>query len=234
MTSPRAVVMTGASGTVGQALAEQLTASLPGPIRALGRTPPAGLRRGDRFEHADLSDPDAVTRAARRIAAGPPAAGLVCAAGTDCRAGLADFDPAALAYCLQVNCTAHLQLLQAVSRSRPAPATAIPVVLISSDVIGQQIPATLVYAAAKAAAEEEEEEEEALRHAAADLCDPAITILIVRLPDIGIPMRAAAPGPPPPSRTSTRCQLPVLSAAARAVSRFICDPPAAGLETWHA
>jgi uncharacterized protein YbjT (DUF2867 family) len=101
-------------------------------------------------------------------------------------------------------------------------------VLISSDVIGQQIPATLAYAAAKAAAEE------ALRHAAADLCDPAVTILIVRLPDIGIPMRAAAPGPPPPPRTSGHCQLPVLSAAARAVSRFICDPPAAGLETWHA
>ena len=228
MTSPRALVMTGASGTVGQALAEQLTASLPGPIRALGRTPPARLRPGDRFEPADLSDPGAVTRAARHIATGPPATGLVCAAGTDCRAGLADFDPAALAYCLQVNCTAHLQLLQAVSRSRPAPATAIPVVLISSDVIGQQIPATLAYAAAKAAAEE------ALRHAAADLCDPAVTILIVRLPDIGIPMRAAAPGPPPPPRTSPRCQLPVLSAAARAVSRFICDPPAAGLETWHA
>jgi NAD(P)-dependent dehydrogenase (short-subunit alcohol dehydrogenase family) len=228
MTSPRALVMTGASGTVGQALAEQLTASLPGPIRALGRTPPAGLRPGDRFEHADLSDPGAVTRAARHIATGPPATGLVCAAGTDCRAGLADFDPAALAYCLQVNCTAHLQLLQAVSRSRPAPATAIPVVLISSDVIGQQIPATLAYAAAKAAAEE------ALRHAAADLGDPAVTILIVRLPDIGIPMRAAAPGPPPPPRTSAHYQLPVLSAAVRAVSRFICDPPAAGLETWHA
>jgi NAD(P)-dependent dehydrogenase (short-subunit alcohol dehydrogenase family) len=228
MTSPRALVMTGASGTVGQALAEQLTASLPGPIRALGRTPPARLRPGDRFEHADLSDPDAVTRAARRIAARPPAAGLVCAAGTDCRAGLADFDPVALAYCLQVNCTAHLQLLQAISRSRPPPGTAIPVVLISSDVIGQQISATLVYAAAKAAAEE------ALRHAAADFCDPGVTILIVRLPDIGIPMRAAAPGPPPPPRTSAPCQLPVLSAAARAVSRFICDPPAAGLETWHA
>ena len=100
-------------------------------------------------------------------------------------------------------------------------------VLISSDVLGQQIPATFVYGAAKAAAEE------ALRHAAADLCDPAVTILIVRLPDIGIPMRAAAPGPPPP-RTSAHCQLPVLSAAARAVSRFICDPPGAGLETWHA
>jgi NAD(P)-dependent dehydrogenase (short-subunit alcohol dehydrogenase family) len=138
---------------------------------------------------------------ARRIAAGPPAAGLVCAAGTDCRAGLAEFDPAALAYCLQVNCTAHLQLLQAVFHSRPAPATAIPVALISSDVIGQQIPATLAYAAAKAAAEE------ALRHAAADHCDPAVTILIVRLPDIGIPMRAAAPGPPHPAPAPTAsCQ----------------------------
>jgi NAD(P)-dependent dehydrogenase (short-subunit alcohol dehydrogenase family) len=228
MTSPRALIMTGASGTVGQALAEQLTASLPGPIRALGRTPPAGLRPGDRFEHADLSNPDTVTHAAQRIAEGPPAIGLVCAAGTDCRAGLPDFDPAALAYCLQVNCTAHLQLLQAVARSRPASPAAIPVVLVSSDVIGQQMPATLVYAAAKAAAEE------ALRHAAADLCDPAVTILIVRLPDIGIPMRAAAPGPPPPPRTSAHRQLPVLGAAARAVSRFVCDPPAAGLETWHA
>jgi NAD(P)-dependent dehydrogenase (short-subunit alcohol dehydrogenase family) len=220
--------MTGASGTVGQALLEQLTASLPAPIHTLGRTPPAGLRPADRFEHADLSDLRAATRAARRIAAGPPAAGLVCAAGTDCRARLADFDPAALAYSMQVNCTAHLQLLQAVSRSRPAPPAAIPVVLISSDVIGQQVPATLVYAAAKAAAEE------ALRHAAADLCCPALTILIVRLPDVGIPMRATAPGPQPPPRTSTHCLLPVLSTAAKAVSQFICDPPAAGLETWHA
>lgn len=168
MTNPRALVMTGASGTVGHALAEQLAASLPGPIRAFGHTPPAGLRSGDRFERADLSDPAAVTRAARRIAAGPSAAGLVCAAGTECRACLAHFDPVALAYCLQVNCTAHLQLF------------------------------------------------------------------IVRLPDISIPMRAAAPGSPSPPRTSARRQLPIFSSAAWAAAGFICDPPADGLETWHA
>jgi NAD(P)-dependent dehydrogenase (short-subunit alcohol dehydrogenase family) len=228
MTSPRAVVMTGASGTVGQALLGQLTASLAAPVHALGRTPPTGLRPADRFERTDLADLPAVTRAARRIAVGPPAAGLVCAAGADCRARLPDFDPAALAYCIQVNCTAHLQLLQAVSDSRPAPATPIPVVLISSDVIGQQMPDTFVYAAAKAAAEE------ALRHAAADISSPALTILVVRLPDIGVPMHAAAPGPPPPPRTSTHYPLPVLSTAAQAVSQFTCDPPPAGLEVWHA
>jgi len=232
MADARHLVITGASGNVGQALVEHLTAAVPGPLHALGRNRPAGLRPGDRFDHVDLSDRVAAGQAARRIAIGPPAAGLVCAAGVDCRAGLADFDAAALTDCIQVSCIAHLQLLQAVCHPRPAPAAppgALPVVLISSDVIGNLLPATLVYAAAKAASEE------ALRHATADLPGPSAAILIVRLPDIGVPMRAVTGGPPPPPRTSPPCPLPVLSTAARAVARFVCDPPAAGgVEVWHA
>ncbi len=95
--------------------------------------------------------------------------------------------------------------------------------VISSDVIGRCLPATAVYAAAKAAAEE------AFRHAIADAPDPGMALLLVRLPDIGVPMGAArlpagAPRPEP---------LPVLGAAAGAATRFITSPHRACVEVWH-
>jgi NAD(P)-dependent dehydrogenase (short-subunit alcohol dehydrogenase family) len=228
MTDRQALVITGASGTVGQALASHLAAASPLPLHALGRTRPAWLRPGDCFHRVDLSDPAAASQAAGLLAAGPPPAGLVCAAGADCRAGLGDFEAAAFTDCVQVNCIAHLQLLQGACQHRPPRRAALPVVLVSSEVIGQCLPASLIYAAAKAAAEE------GLRHAAADLAPPGAAILIVRLPDIGVPMRAATAGPVPPPGPGPRHPRPVLSTAARTVTRFICDPPAAaGLEVWH-
>jgi NAD(P)-dependent dehydrogenase (short-subunit alcohol dehydrogenase family) len=222
------VLMTGASGTVGTWLRDQL---LPGRLPRLvtiGRTRPLRLRPDDHFERADLADPAATDLACRRIAIGPPVAALICAAGLDSRSALQDLDHAAFTRCMQVNCLAHLHLLRAAMASRPAAPTApLAVVVISSDVIGQHTPATFVYAAAKAAAEE------AFRHATADMPPPGAALLLVRLPDIGVPMRAATPGPPPPHRTPRSRPLPVLSTAVQAITGFL-HQARAGVTVWHA
>lgn len=228
MDEPGTVLMTGASGTVGTCLRDHLIRGWPCRLVAIGRTRPSSLRPGDHFERADLADPAATDLACQRIAAGPPVAALICAAGLDSRARLRDLNDAAFTRCMQVNCLAHLHLLGAATASRPpAPAAPLPVVVISSDVIGQQAPATLLYAAAKAAAEE------AFRHATADLASPGAALLLVRLPDIGVPMRATTPGPPPPPRIPESRPLPVLSTAVAAITGFLRHARA-GVTVWHA
>lgn len=225
---PGTVLMTGASGTVGTSLLDHLEPGQPTRLVTIGRTRPLRLRPDDHFERADLAEPAAIDVACRRIAAGPPVAALICAAGLDSRAGLHDLDHAAFTRCMQVNCVAHLHLLRAATASRPAaPTLPLPVVVISSDVIGQQTPATLVYAAAKAAAEE------AFRHATADMPPPGAALLLVRLPDIGVPMRAVTPGPPLPTRTPRSGPLPVLSTAVQAITGFLRHARA-GVTVWHA
>jgi NAD(P)-dependent dehydrogenase (short-subunit alcohol dehydrogenase family) len=203
------------------------------PRRRLAR--PAVRRRpvppawwpGDTFTACDLADPAATARAADRLAAGPPVTGLLCAAGLDSRAGLQDLDVAFTA-CMQVNCLAHLQLLRAALAARPAAATAFRAVVISSDVIGQRMPGTAAYAAAKAAAEE------AFTHASCDVQEPGIAVLIVRLPYIGVPMRAAAPGPPPPPRTPGQRPLLALAEVADAVTEFLAAVQQPRVEVRHA
>jgi NAD(P)-dependent dehydrogenase (short-subunit alcohol dehydrogenase family) len=219
--------MTGASGTVGTWLRDHFPPGQPPRLVTIGRTRPLRLRPDDHFEQADLANPVATGLTCRRIAAGPPIAALICAAGLDSRSALRDLDHAAFTRCLQVNCLSHLHLLRAALASRPAaPEAALPVVVISSDVIWQQTPATLVYAAAKAAAEE------AFRHATADMPPPGAALLLVRLPDIGVPMRAVTPGPQPPPRTPGGQPLPVLSTAMQAITGFLRQARA-GVTVWH-
>ena len=223
------LMITGASGTVGQAIIGHLQAAESPSLYALGRTRPAGMQPRDQFHQLDLSDHAAVEAMAIRITGRALVTGLICAAGTDCRARLGSLDPAEFRECIQVNCLSHLQLLQAICQQPTPPGALLPIAVISSDVIGQKLPGTLVYAAAKAAAEE------SIRHAASDLPPPGAAILIVRLPDIGVAMQAGTRSTPPPRRTDAVRPLPILDAAARAVARFVAHPPAtASLEIWHA
>jgi NAD(P)-dependent dehydrogenase (short-subunit alcohol dehydrogenase family) len=221
-------LLTGASGTVGTALIHTLAPTWPGDLHAFGRTRPhTGEHYPIRFAAADLGDPGAVEELCADIAAGTPVGGLVCAAGLDARARLGEFSPAEAAMCMQVNAWAHLQLLRAALISRPnTAATALPVAVISSDVVGAAAPGTLVYAAAKAAVED------AFRHAMADAAPPGIALMIVRLPDIGIPMRAAT-GPPPPPRSGNP-PLPVLALAINAIASFLTTRQHKIVKVWHA
>ncbi|WP_433329847.1 SDR family NAD(P)-dependent oxidoreductase [Spirillospora sp. CA-294931] len=241
------LVMTGASGTVGTALLAELAPAWPGRIVALGRTAPApdlAIPGKVEFERVDLVDPRAVGAIAEKIVAGPAVGALVCAAGVDSRSGLADlFGPgepnshsaaAAARVCMQVNAWSHLHLLHAAVRSAErgsAPSgrhrPVLPVALISSDVVGAALPGTVAYAMSKAAAEE------GFRHAATDVSSPGISLLVVRLPDIGVPMRAITPHTPEP-RTGHERPGPVLAAAVNAIVAFVTQPRRPGLEEWHA
>ncbi|MGI5233775.1 SDR family NAD(P)-dependent oxidoreductase [Actinoallomurus sp. CA-142502] len=228
MTDPGVLVVTGASGTVGTCVLDHLVPAWPGRLCAIGRARPPQLPAAD-FLACDLADPAATVEAASRLAAQAPIAGLICIAGVDCRASLDQMTVAAFAVSVQVNCVAHLELLRASVRAQPAVTRPLPVVLVSSDVVGAPQFGTLIYAAAKAAAEE------AFRHAAVDVPAPGIALLTVRLPDIGVPMRAAAPGPPPPPRTSEDRPSAQLRAAAQAITKFITADHATGIEEmWHA
>jgi NAD(P)-dependent dehydrogenase (short-subunit alcohol dehydrogenase family) len=228
MTEPCTSVITGATGTVGRCLTRHLAGSWPGRLCMAGRTRPGLMRAGDTFTECDLADPVATGRAGVHIAAASPVTGLICCAGLDSRAGLPDLDVTAFTACMQVNCLAYLQLFRALVAARPATAIVFAVVVISNDVIGRCMPATAAYAAAKAAAEE------AFRHATADAPEPGIALLLVRLPDIGVPMRAAVPAPQLPARSPGQYPLPVLDAAAEAITQFVTSQERACVEVWHA
>ncbi|GAA0360260.1 SDR family NAD(P)-dependent oxidoreductase [Actinoallomurus spadix] len=224
--SDHVLVLTGGTGTVGDQLLAALATVWPGRLCAVGRARPARLPAGHDFLPCDLADPAATRAAAEHLADGSPITALVCAAGVDSRATLDDLTSDAFSACMQINCLAHLQLLRAASWLLPRP---LPVVLVSSDVVGAPAPGTLVYAAAKAAAEE------AFRHAAIEAPAPGIALLTVRLPDIGVPMRAAAPGPPPPPRTADQRPNEALAAAVAAITQFVTQKHAARIEeVWHA
>lgn len=62
---------------------------------------------------------------------------------------------------------------------------------------------------------------------------PGAALLLVRLPDIGVPMRAATPGPPPSPRTPEVQPLPVLATAMQAITGFLRHARA-GVTVWHA
>lgn len=225
--SDHVLVLTGGTGTVGDQLLAALAPVWPGRLCAVGRARPARLPAEHDFLPCDLADPAATTAAAEHLADGSPITAMVCAAGVDSRATLDDLTPDAFNACMQVNCLAHLQLLRAASWLRsPRP---LPVVLVSSDVVGAPAPGTLVYAAAKAAAEE------AFRHAAIEAPTPGIALLTARLPDIGVPMRATAPGPPPPPRTAGQHPNEALAAAVAAITQFITQKHTTRTEeVWHA
>jgi NAD(P)-dependent dehydrogenase (short-subunit alcohol dehydrogenase family) len=230
MADPGTLVLTGGSGTVGSCVLDHLTPIWPGPLCAVGQARPARLPAAHDFIACDLTDAAAMAATVARLGDYEPTiTGLICVAGLDCRAGLEEVTEAAFAETIQVSCLAHLQLLRATVRSRPTAICPLPVVLVSSDVVGAPQPGTLVYAAAKAAAEE------AFRHATADIPPPGVALLIVRLPDIGVPMRTAAPVPPPPPRTGQDRPGPALSAAVQAITEFTTTEHAVGTkETWHA
>lgn len=106
----------------------------PGRICAVGRARPARLPADRNFITCDLANTIQLAEAVARILGGPPVAGLICVAGMDCRAGLDDVTSATFTASMQVNCFAHIRLLRAVARSRPAATRPLRVVIVSSDV----------------------------------------------------------------------------------------------------
>ena len=207
------LVVTGGSGTVGRAVLRALAGRWRGPVLAIGRRSPTGATV-DRFLEADLQDGQAVERACEELAVlQPPIAGLLLAAGVDCRSSLESATHQDYWHVLTVNCLAHLHLLAAgVPGDAGGDGPEVRAVVVSSDVVGSSQPGTIVYAAAKAALDT------AVRHAAADRRQ--LRILLLRLPDLGIPMTDVR-GQRPAVHGSAS---PALGRASRAASEFLLSP----------
>ena len=206
MSEHGALMVTGASGTVGTVLLRAATSGWAGPVMAIGRRRPDAAV--EHFVDADLADPAATDRACTTVAAvQPPVTGLVLAAGVDCRSTLAALTEAELQRAFAVNCASALRLLTAAVSATDA--TVLRAVVVSSDVVDQPQAGTLVYAATKAALDV------AVQHASLD--DSRLRVLLVRLPALGTPMidvqdrRSAISRPP----------LPLLDEAAAAVADFL-------------
>jgi NAD(P)-dependent dehydrogenase (short-subunit alcohol dehydrogenase family) len=209
MVDKGALLVTGGSGTVGTALLPPLMRRFT-HIVSVGRQRPIALRNTDRFLRADLASPSGIEAACIQLAG--PIGGVVLAAGVDSRASLGALTTAELETCMRVNCLAQLRLLGVATAlhtgSRP-----LPLVVISSDVVGQRLPGTVAYAASKAALEE------GVRHALTD--NSALTVLIVRLGDIGVPM-IQVNGTRPAHRAAPS---DTLEDVIQRASAFLTDPP---------
>jgi NAD(P)-dependent dehydrogenase (short-subunit alcohol dehydrogenase family) len=186
-------------------------------IVVVGRTRPSGVREADAFIRADLAVPTDIEAACAALS--HPVRGVVLGAGVDSRAGLAAVTGPEFQQCMRVNCWSGLRLLSALSQPRTVQRRTLPVVVISSDVLGGSLPDTVAYAASKAALEE------GLRHAVADFPSPGLAVLFIRLPDLGIPMLrtdGTRPEPTPPPRSA------VLDVAVERAVVFLLTPPPPG------
>lgn len=221
MSSRGAVVVTGASGTVGSALLPVLGRT-GGPLVCIGRRRPEAMTEDGRLLRADLAVPQQVD-AARGTLSGIAATGgvraVVLAAGVDDRTGFTDVRSQDWQRCMMINAFAQLRILGAAATGHRGP---LPVVVWSSDVLDTNRPGSVVYAASKAALEE------GVRQATADLPDPGLTALVIRLPDIGVPMD----GVHCPDRDALTPR-PLLARAVNAAVAFVEAPPAqAGAVQW--
>lgn len=217
--------MTGASGTVGSALLPRMAAAGVEQIVAIGRRQPTELRPSDSFLPADLADSGDLQNACATLESRPPAdpvtpiSGLVLAAGVDSRQGVQDLTHLEWSRCLWVNAYAGIRLLATVAQM-PATGT-LPVVVWSSDVVATSEANTAVYAASKAALEV------GIRHTTADLPAPGIAALLIRLPDIGVPMATSRGRQHRPSASSA------LERAIKAATDFITtNHPRGHVEVW--
>ncbi|QBI56154.1 SDR family NAD(P)-dependent oxidoreductase [Streptomonospora litoralis] len=210
-----ALLVSGASGTLGQILLAHLEPAFP-RIIAVSRSRPAGLRPSDTFISADLSTHGGIADACSAVST--PITGVVLATGIDSRRSLTDLADSDFDTCMRTNCLSQLRLLAAAATHRAA-ASPLPVAVISSDVVGGSTTATLVYAASKAALED------GARHAVAD--DEAMPLLLMRLPDIGVPMGTPRdtprPEPAPAARDAAEC----------ATAFLTTPPPTPAVRMWH-
>lgn len=221
------VIVTGASGTVGRALLPRLHASGLS-IASIGRRQSAELKLCDDFVEADLGDihqlHDACAVLQRRVRPNRRTGrvrGLVLAAGVDSRHGARDLTYVEWDRCMRINAYAGLKILAEVAPMSTVGRT-FPVVVWSSDVVTASHEATCVYASSKAALEE------GVRHAASDLRVPGIAVLLIRLPNIGVPMAMAGN-----SARVNAAPRPALYRAVEAAADFLMTGHLAGtVEVW--
>lgn len=211
-------VVTGAGGTVGSA-ARALMGG--GPLLVVGRHQPPQTSATDLFVRADLAHDSGIRSACRAVARlgadGRPVNGLFLAAGVDDRTPASELATAPWETCLRVNAVAPLRMVAMAARC-PRPGPLLPVVAVSSDVVTAPQPGTVVYGASKAALEN------GIRHAATEL---PIAALLLRLPDLGVPMTGRTRSHPPRPA-------PVLHAAVRAAVDHLTAPPVqAGVQIWE-
>lgn len=214
------LLVTGASGTVGSALLTRVAGSFERLV-AFGRTHPDGLCSTDSFVPSDFT-------CRGEPAIGPSGmylltAGVALCAGVDSRAGIGDLTDDEFDTCLRVNCLSGLRVV-ATAVTNAVPTAVLPVVAFSSDVVDRCEPRSVVYAASKGALEQ------GIRHAAADVSAPALAVLLVRLPDIGVPMQRMDGTRPEASPGSPSA---ILERAVERAAAFLVDPPEGGVvEVW--
>lgn len=210
-------VVTGAGGTVGSSAC----AFMGGPRLVVGRHQPSRMGTAELFFRADLAHEPGIRAACRAVTQlgsdRRPVNGLFLAAGVDDRTPVEELATAPWETCLHVNAVAPLRLVAVAARC-PRSSPILPVVAVSSDVVTVPQPGTVIYGASKAALEN------GMRHAATEL---PIAVLLLRLPDIGVPMTGQARLDPPEP-------VPVLHTAVRAAVDHLTAPPAhAGVQIWE-
>lgn len=199
------VLITGATGTVGSVMLPLMIREFHS-ILAVGRNRPTGMRARDAFIHADFAASIEVESACMAITS--PVHGVILASGVDSRASLTSLSTGEFELCMRINCLAPLRLLDAAVRC--CDVDPLPVVVVSSDVLGDSLSETLAYAASKAALEE------GVRHAVADAQSPGLAVRFLRLSNLGIPMVRTDGSRPTPTSLATPTVL--TSALKRAVA----------------
>lgn len=224
MSSRGTVVVTGASGTVGSALLPVLSQAYESLVCICRRRPEAMTGDG-RFLRTDLGAPqqlDATCETLSAMAATGPVRAVVLAAGVDDHNGFTDIRSHAWQRCMMVNAYAQLRILGTVAMAA-GQRSPLPVVIWSSDVVGASRPDSVVYAASKAALEE------GVRQATADIPAPGLATLVIRLPDIGVPMDGVGC----PDRGALTPGQPLAHAVNAAVAFAEAPPTRVGMVQWH-
>ncbi|WP_435551976.1 SDR family NAD(P)-dependent oxidoreductase [Natrinema sp. CGMCC1.2065] len=192
-----AVVLTGATGTIGSEVAT-LLCDRDISVVSVGRTEPPG---DIHHVSADFTAPDTVARAVETLRQSERAfRGAVLCAGVDSFAGGDEFDSEAARTAVQVNAVSQLRLLSGVLDSDLTSCDRLfRVSLASTDLLSDPAPDAAVYAMSKRTLET------GLQFVVEDFPD-ALAVTAVRLPYVGVPMKTvvgdAPEDPPLPSEPS--------------------------------
>lgn len=202
------IVATGVGGGVGARLVPRIFPRFDESV-VIGRTQTKHLENVDRFIAADLATGEGLSSAIQEFPSEVDA--LLLFAGIDSRTAFLDLDIEEFHSCMMVNCLSSLRIFGALARKeRQKP---LQVVVASSDVVGKSCPRSSLYALSKAALEE------GFRHALSEIRQT--TVVILRLPDLGVPMAQ-----PDGSRIASMGQRehPVLTTAIQYIHDFLRVP----------
>ncbi|MEC0665835.1 SDR family NAD(P)-dependent oxidoreductase [Priestia flexa] len=179
----RRAVITGASGVIGQHVYTFLKKQ-GFDVYSIGRTPPTTCSNSEKHFTCNFTKVSEVEKLKRQLRLLTGVEVIVLGAGIDSYQNIHSFSEIIFEKVMRINCMVHLEIIQALTSVKNNPY--LKLFVLSSDVLSNLVPDSLVYAVSKAALEE------GVRNLCTENDNVLKEVYCFRLPYIGVPMSEIA------------------------------------------